>query len=244
MATFEQEEVDAKMDEVDLMQEVGEDLIMSFDSHENVKGALGLAQVLVKGEAKKSREGGGLKDGGRRGATKEGSWGRSFADPNRGPRVAGPDGMGASGLRQMSKREVSTPKVKRPAMLSRVAGEVRPPQGAGVAEQRIEKFAEPEVRNDEEGIGRYHALELGVMESDGSEDSPKLLRSRVDAPRDVPMAKKEGLGDVAVINTQIAPATECVTESTVAGPQGSNGRPVGPDKGDKVVGESTEGPKR
>ena len=52
-----------------------------------------------------------------------------------------------------------------------------PPQGAGVAEQRIEKFAEPEVRNDEEGIGRYHALELGVMESDGSEDSPKLLRS-------------------------------------------------------------------
>jgi hypothetical protein len=77
----------------------------------------------------------------------------------------------------MSKREVSTPKVKRPAMLNRVAGELRPPQGAGVAEQRIEKFAEPEVRNDEEGIGRYHALELGVMESDGSEDSPKLLRS-------------------------------------------------------------------
>ena len=58
------------------------------------------------------------------------------------------------------------------------------------------------------------------------------------------MAKKKSLGDVAVINTQVAPTTECVTESTVAGPQGSNGRPVGPDKGDKVVGESTEGPKR
>jgi len=177
LATFKQEEVDAKVDEVDLVQEVSEDLIMSFDSHEDVKGALSLAQVSVKDEAKKGREGGGLKDGGRRDATKEGSWGRSLADPNRGPRVAGPGGMGTSGLRQMSKREVSTPKVKRPAMLNRVAGELRPPQGAGVAEQRIEKFAEPEVRNDEEGIGRYHALELGVMESDGSEDSPKLLRS-------------------------------------------------------------------
>ena len=58
------------------------------------------------------------------------------------------------------------------------------------------------------------------------------------------MAKKESLGDVAVINTGIAPGAECITESTVAGPQGSDGGPVGPDKGDKIVGESTEGPKR
>ena len=58
------------------------------------------------------------------------------------------------------------------------------------------------------------------------------------------MAKKESLGDVAVSNTQVAPATESVTKSTIAGPQGSNGRPVSPDKGGKIVGESTEGPKR
>ena len=100
------------------------------------------------------------------------------------------------------------------------------------------------MRNDKKGVGRYHAPELGVVEGDGSEDSPKLLCGRVDAPRNVPIAGKESLGDVALVNTQVAPATESVTESTVAGPQGSNGRPVGPDKGDKIVGESTEGPKR
>ena len=109
MATFEQEEVDAKMDEVDLMQEVSEDLVMGFDSHEDIKGALGLAQVPVESEAKKVGEGGGLEDEGRRDATKKGSWGRSFADPDGSPRVARPDGMGTGGLRQMSKREVGTP---------------------------------------------------------------------------------------------------------------------------------------
>ena len=131
MATFKQEEVNAKVDEVDLVQEVSEDLIMSFDSHEDVKGALSLAQVSVKDEAKKGREGGGLKDGGRRDAPKEGSWGRSFADPNRGPRVAGPDGMGASGLRQMSERKMSAPKIKRSAMLNRIASEASSRERAG-----------------------------------------------------------------------------------------------------------------
>ena len=65
LATFEQEEVDAKMGEVNLMQEVSEDLVMGFDSHEDVKGALGLAQIPVEGESKKVGEGGGLGDGGR-----------------------------------------------------------------------------------------------------------------------------------------------------------------------------------
>ena len=88
------------------------------------------------------------------------------------------------------------------------------------------------MRDDEEGVGRYH----------GSEDSPKLLCGRVDAPRNVPIAGKESLGDVALVNTQVAPATESVAESAIAGPQGSNGRPMSPDKGGKIVGESTKGP--
>ena len=163
--------------EVNLMQKVSEDLIMGFNRHKDVKGALSLAQIPVEGESKKVGEGGDLKDGGRRDATKKGSWGRSFADPDGSPRVARPDGMGTGGLGQMSEREVDTPKIEGPTMLDRVAGESRPPKEAGVAEQGIEKFAKPEVRNDEEGIGRHHALELRVMESDGSEDSPKLLRS-------------------------------------------------------------------
>ena len=98
------------------------------------------------------------------------------------------------------------------------------------------------MRNDKKGFGRYHVPELGVVEGDGSEDSPKLLCGRPDAPRDVPIAGKEGLGDVALVNTQVAPATESVAESAIAGPQGSNGRPMSPDKGGKIVGESTEGP--
>ena len=244
MATFEQEEVDAKMGEVDLMQEVSEDLVMGFDSHEDIKGALGLAQVPVKGEAKKVREGGGLKDGGRRDATKKGSWGRSFTDPNGSPRVARPDGMGTGGLRQMSKREMSAPKIERPTMLNRVAGELRPPEGAGVAEQRIEEFAKPEVRNDEEGIGRHHALELGVVEMDRSEDCPEILSGRMDAPRNVPVGKKEVLGDVTDVDTEITPGAECITKSTVAGTQGGDWSPVGPNKRDKILSESAEGPER
>ena len=65
LASFEQEEVDTKMGEVNLMQEVSEDLIVGFDSHKDVKGALGLAQIPVEGESKKVGERGGLGDGGR-----------------------------------------------------------------------------------------------------------------------------------------------------------------------------------
>ena len=98
------------------------------------------------------------------------------------------------------------------------------------------------MRNDEKGVGRYHAPELGVMEGDGSEDSPKLLCGRVDAPRNVPIAGKESLGDVALVNTQVASATKSVAESAIAGPEGGNGRPMSPDNGGKIVGEPTEGP--
>ena len=135
MATFKQEKVNAKMDEVDLVKEVGEDLIMRFDSHEDVKGVLGLTQIFVKSEAEEGREGSGLEDGGRRDATEKGSRNGRIANPNSSPRIAGPDSMGANGLRQVSKREVSTPKGKRPAVLSRVASEVSSPKGAGRAGQ-------------------------------------------------------------------------------------------------------------
>ena len=144
----------------------------------------------------------------------------------------------------MSEREVDTPKIEGPTMLGRVAGELRPPEETGVAEQGINEFAKPEVRNDEEGIGRHHALELRVIEIDRSEDSPKLLSGRMDAPRNVPVGKKEVLGDVTNVDTEITPGAECITKSTVAGPQGSDWGPVGPDKGDKIVGESAESPKR
>jgi hypothetical protein len=81
------------------------------------------------------------------------------------------------------------------------------------------------------------------MESDGSEDSPKLLSGRLDAPRDVPVARKEDIRDVALANTQIASAAKSVAESSIASPEGSNGRPMSSDDGSKIVGEPPEGPK-
>jgi hypothetical protein len=89
--------------EVNLMQKVSEDLIMGFNRHKDVKGALSLAQIPVEGESKKVGEGGDLKDGGRRDATKKGSWGRSLADPDGSPRISRPNSVGTSGLGQMSK---------------------------------------------------------------------------------------------------------------------------------------------
>ena len=121
--------------EVDLMQKVSENLIMGFNRHKDVKGALSLAQIPVEGESKKVGEGGDLGDGGRRDATEKGSGNGRIANPNSSPRIAGPDSMGASGLRQMSERKVSAPKTKRSAVLNRVASEVSSPKGTGRAGQ-------------------------------------------------------------------------------------------------------------
>jgi hypothetical protein len=144
----------------------------------------------------------------------------------------------------MSEREMDAPKIEGPTMLGRVAGELGPPEETGVAEQGIDEFAKPKVRNDEESIGRYHALELGAVEIDRSKDCPEILSGRVDAPRNVPVGKKEVLGDVTDVDTEITPGTECITKSTVAGTQSGDWSPVGPNKRDKVLSESAEGPER
>ena len=47
MTSFEQEEMNSKMGEVNLMQKVSEDLIMGFNRHKDVKGALSLAQIPI-----------------------------------------------------------------------------------------------------------------------------------------------------------------------------------------------------
>ena len=79
------------------------------------------------------------------------------------------------------------------------------------------------MRSDKKGVGRYHAPQPRVMEGDGSEDSPKLLSGRVDAPRDVPVARKEDIRDITLANTQIATAAKSVAESSIGSPEGSNG---------------------
>jgi hypothetical protein len=80
-----------------------------------------------------------------------------------------------------------------------------PPERIGVAEQGIDEFAKPKVRDDEKSVGRYHALELGAVEIDRSKNCPEGLGGRVDAPRNVPTdkrrCKKKVLRDVTDVDT-------------------------------------------
>ena len=152
--------------------------------------------------------------------------------------------MGASGLREMTKREIDAPKIDRSVMLGRVAGEGSSLRGTGKKGQREEKFAKPEVRYDKEGFAGYHAPEIRVMEIDGSKDSPELLSGRLDAPRDIPIARKVDIRDVTLADPQVASAAESITKSSIASPEGSEGRPKNSDDGSEIIGESPKGPKR
>ena len=82
------------------------------------------------------------------------------------------------------------------------------------------------------------------MESDGSENSPKLLSGRLDAPRDIPVARNVDIRDVALVDPQVASAAESITKSSIASPEGSEGRPMNSDDGSEIIGESPKGPTR
>ena len=82
------------------------------------------------------------------------------------------------------------------------------------------------------------------MEGDGSEDGPKLLSGRLDAPRDIPVARKVDVRDDALADTKVASATEGVTESSIASPEGSEGRPMGSNNRAEIMGKPSKGPKR
>jgi hypothetical protein len=79
------------------------------------------------------------------------------------------------------------------------------------------------VRNYQKGVDRYHAPQARVMTGDRSEDSPKLLSGRVEAPRDVPIAGKEDIRDITLADTEIATAAKSVADSSTGSPKGSNG---------------------
>ena len=76
------------------------------------------------------------------------SRGRRLANTNPSPRVAGPDSVGASGTREVTKREMDVPKIDKSVMLGRVADEDSSLQRNGGEGQREEKLAKPEVRDD------------------------------------------------------------------------------------------------
>ena len=69
-----------------------------------------------------------VRRGGQR--TRAGSRSGRLTNPNSGPRIAGPNSMGTSGLGEMAKGEVSAPQIKRSAVLGRIASEGSSPERA------------------------------------------------------------------------------------------------------------------
>ena len=113
-----------------------------------------------------------------------GSWGgpgrtreRGFADTDPGPRVTRPDGMRASSPRELTDREMDTPKIDRSVIVWGVARDkssIGGNRGGGNGE---EELAKPEVRDDKKSFARYHASEVRVMKSDRVNDAGNLVSS-------------------------------------------------------------------
>jgi hypothetical protein len=129
-------------------------------------------------------------------------------------------------------------------MVGRVAiekGSIESNRGGG---NDKEELTEPEVRDSKESLTRYHASEIGVMESDRVSNAGKLVGSSLDAARNIPLSEEISVRDGEIADTDITSTAEGVPQGSIAGPEGSKGRPVGPNNGAKVVCQSSEGPKR
>ena len=169
---------------------------------------------------------------------------RGFADTDPGPRVTRPDGMRAGGPRELTDREMDTPEVDGSEMVGRVArdeGSIENNRGGGNGE---EELTEPEVRDNKESLTRYHASEIGVMKSDRVNNAGKLVGSCLDAARNIPLSEEVSVRDGRIADIDIASTAEGVPQGSIAGPEGSKGRPVGPNNGAKVMGQSSKDPKR
>ncbi len=81
------------------------------------------------------------------------------------------------------------------------------------------------------------------MEGDGSENGPKLLSGRLDASKDIPVARKVDVRDVALADTKVASAAESVTKSSIASPEGSEGRPMSSKNRPGIMSKPSKGPK-
>ena len=58
------------------------------------------------------------------------------------------------------------------------------------------------------------------------------------------MTDKVSVRDGAIADVEIASAAEGITESSIAGPEGGKGRPMGPNDRAKIVGQPSKGPER
>ena len=130
----------------------------------------------AKMEKRPLREDEESRDGGSSGGTSR-TRERGFADTDPSPRVTRPDGMRASGPRELTKRKVNAPKIDRSVMVKGVAkneSSIGGSRGGGDGE---EELAEPEVRDDKQSFARNHALEVRVMKSSRVHDAGELVGS-------------------------------------------------------------------
>ena len=144
-------------------------------SREMEHGSVGTSSV-AKMEKRPLREHKESRNGGSRGSLGRARE-RGFADTDPSPRVTRPDGMRASGPRELTDREMDTPKIDRSEMVGRVArdeGSVGNNRRGGNGEEELTK---PEVRDDKKGFAGYHASEVRVMKSDRVDDAGKLVSS-------------------------------------------------------------------
>jgi len=79
------------------------------------------------------------------------------------------------------------------------------------------------VRDYKKSVDGYHDPKTRVMTGNRGKDGPKLLIGRVETQRDVPIDREEGIGDIALANTEITTATEGVADSSTGSSKGSNG---------------------
>jgi hypothetical protein len=173
----EKGKTDTKVDAVSVPEEISEGVELRFDGHEDVERVLSMTKVLFEGDVKKLSERICARNRDKRDAMEERARERGFADTDPSPRVTRPDGMSASGPRELTKRKVNAPKIDRSVMVKGVAkneSSIGGSRGGGDGE---EELAEPEVRDDKQSFARNHALEVRVMKSSRVDDAGELVGS-------------------------------------------------------------------
>jgi hypothetical protein len=79
------------------------------------------------------------------------------------------------------------------------------------------------VRDYKKSIDGYHGPKARVMTGNRGEDDPQLLIGRVETPRAVPINGEEGIGSIALTNTEITTAAKGVADSSTGSSKGSDG---------------------
>ena len=97
------------------------------------------------------------------------------------------------------------------------------------------------MRDYKEGVDSYHGLKTRIVTCDSSEDGPQLLVYLFEAPRSVPIDRKERVGSVTLSNVEVTSKAKGVAECSTRCTKGSDGWPVAADDGKSVMRETPKG---